>query len=47
VFDPDAPWVVEPERFLSKSRNTPFAGRQLRGRVLLTLVGGNRVYAAP
>ena len=47
VFDPSATWVVEPERFLSKSRNTPFAGRQLRGQVVLTLVGGDRVYVAP
>jgi dihydroorotase len=47
VFDPEAAWVVEPEKFLSKSRNTPFGGGQLRGRVLLTLVGGKRVYAAP
>ncbi len=44
VFDPDATWIVEPERFLSKSRNTPFVGKRLRGRVLMTLVGGDRVH---
>jgi dihydroorotase len=40
VFDPEARWVVRPERFLSKSRNTPFGGRELTGRTELTLVGG-------
>lgn len=40
VLDPEALWTVEPSRFRSKGRNTPFAGRSLRGRVELTLVGG-------
>ncbi len=40
VFDPKRPWTVEPERFLSRSRNTPFAGRRLPGRAVLTLLGG-------
>lgn len=40
VFDPDAAWTVDPERFHSKSRNTPFAGRTLRGRVLHTFLRG-------
>lgn len=46
VFDPRAEWVVEPERFLSKSRNTPFAGWTLRGRPLLTIVGGRILFDA-
>jgi dihydroorotase len=46
VFDPAAEWVVDPARFRSKSRNTPFGGRQLRGRVVLTLVGGELVWDA-
>jgi dihydroorotase len=41
VFDPDEEWVVDPASFLSKSRNTPFAGRRLRGRARLTIVGGH------
>jgi dihydroorotase len=45
VFDPDAPWTVDPERFQSKSRNTPFGGWKLRGRVERTLVEGRTVYA--
>jgi len=44
VFDPAAEWTVEPDRFLSKSRNTPFAGWTLRGRVMLTIVGGRVIY---
>ena len=44
VFDPTAEWDVRPERFLSKSRNTPFAGRRLRGRAETTIVGGAVVY---
>ena len=39
LFDPDERWTVDPARFLSKGRNTPLAGRTLRGRVRPTLVG--------
>jgi dihydroorotase len=46
VFDPAAEWVVDATRFQSRSRNTPFAGWRLRGRVLLTLVGGELVWDA-
>ncbi len=46
VVDPDARWTVDPAQFVSKSRNTPFAGRDLVGRVELTLVDGNVVYSA-
>jgi dihydroorotase len=44
VLDPDAEWVVEPERFRSKGRNTPLGGMRLRGKVLLTVVGGAIVF---
>lgn len=44
VFDPTAEWVVDPKRFLSKSRNTPFTGWRLRGRPALTIVGGRIVW---
>jgi dihydroorotase len=40
VFDPSAAWSVDPKRFRSRSRNTPFSGWDLRGRALLTIVGG-------
>jgi dihydroorotase len=44
VFDPGAAWVVDPAEFRSKSRNTPFAGWELKGRVERTLVGGVSVF---
>ena len=40
VLDVTARWTVDPALFHSKSRNTPFAGRKLTGRAVLTLVGG-------
>lgn len=43
VCDPRREWVVEPERFYSKGRNTPFAGWKLRGKMLHTLVSGRFV----
>ena len=45
VFDPQREWVVEPERFASKGRNTPLAGRTLRGQVVATVYSGRIVYA--
>ena len=44
VFDPAAAWTVDPARFFSKSRNTPFAGRTLKGLVRWTIVGGAVVH---
>ncbi|MBM3476911.1 MAG: dihydroorotase [Armatimonadetes bacterium] len=40
VFDPQAKWTVDPQAFLSKGRNCPFAGREVYGRVWTTFVGG-------
>ena len=44
VFDPEAEWTVEPSQFLTKGRNTPYAGMTLRGRAMCTIVGGNVVH---
>lgn len=44
VIDAARPWVVEPARMLSKSRNTPFAGRRLPGRAVLTIRDGRVIY---
>ena len=44
LIDPAATWLVDPARLHSLSRNTPFAGWTLKGRVVKTLVGGNVVY---
>ena len=43
VIDPDATWTVDAARLASRSRNTPYAGRQLRGRVRHTIVRGEPV----
>ncbi len=44
ILDPEAEWTVDPGRFYSKSRNTPFGGRKLRGRAETTIVRGRVVY---
>lgn len=44
VFDPDAEWVVDPSRFKSKGRNTPYTNQTLRGRTYWTIVGGRVVH---
>ena len=44
IFDPDAEWVVDTEEFVSKGKNSPLHGATLRGRVEMTLVGGEVVY---
>jgi dihydroorotase len=46
VLDVTASWTVDPLMFFSKSRNTPFAGRALAGRAVLTVVGGLVVHQA-
>jgi dihydroorotase len=45
IFDPKKKWIFEAARSLSKSRNTPFDGRQLQGKVVATIVGGRVVYS--
>lgn len=45
-FDPDEPFVVDPERLHSRCRNTPFDGALLQGVVKLTMVGGAIVHEA-
>ena len=41
VFDPNAKWQVEPETLASKSRNTPYVGMTLRGKVRHTIFNGD------
>lgn len=43
VFDPSERWQLEPSRLSSRSRNTPWAGRSLVGRVRHTVFGGEAV----
>ncbi|MBJ7270821.1 MAG: dihydroorotase [Ilumatobacteraceae bacterium] len=40
VFDPELTWSVDPDRLASKSTNTPYAGKTLRGRVRHTIFKG-------
>jgi dihydroorotase len=44
VIDPNLCWTVEPARFRSRSRNTPFAGMRLQGKAILTIVAGEIVF---
>lgn len=45
LFDPAAPVVIDADALRSKSKNTPFDGRRLQGRVKASYVGGRRVFA--
>lgn len=44
LFDPNAPYVLDRFKLLSKSKNTPFDGCRMEGKVLATFVGGTQVY---
>jgi len=44
VFDPKKKWTFEAAKSLSRSRNTPFDGWQLTGKVVATILGGRIVY---
>jgi len=44
IFDANEEWIVDPNRFMSKARNTPFAGMKLRGKVKYTISRGAVVY---
>ena len=44
LFDPDKPFVLDRFKLQSKSKNTPFDGARLQGKVLATYVAGNEVY---
>lgn len=46
IFDAEAPVKIDRTKFRSKSKNTPFNGWDLKGRVLYTIVGGKVVYSA-
>ncbi len=44
AFDTESEWIVDPDRFRSRGRNTPFAGWRLRGRAVYTIAGGRVAY---
>ncbi len=43
IIDPGLEWTVDPSKFKSKGRNTPFAGRELKGKAVYTIVKGKVV----
>jgi dihydroorotase len=45
IFDPNESWTIDPAKFRSKGRNTPFSGMEVKGRVKYTIVGGKIIYA--
>jgi dihydroorotase len=44
IVDQNEQWEIDPSKFRSKSRNTPFAGWKVKGRVKTTIVGGRVVF---
>ena len=44
IVAPDEEYVINPEEFLSKGRNTPFGGKKVKGRVYMTLCEGEITY---
>jgi dihydroorotase len=44
LFDTEARWKVDPPKFVSKGRSTPFAGWELVGATAATIVAGDIVW---
>jgi len=44
IADTGANWKVEPEKFKSRGKCSPFAGRTLRGKIIMTLNAGKIVF---
>ena len=44
LFDPDLKWTVDVNRLHGKSKNTPFKGMTLKGKVLTTIFHGKKVF---
>ena len=44
LVEPEARWTIDPSKLWSKSGNTPFAGREVTGRVAMTMCGGKVVH---
>jgi len=47
IFDPDFEWIYTEDKIKSKSKNSPFLNRKLKGKVLLTISKGKIVYKEP
>lgn len=46
LINPGKPWVCDADALVSGSKNTPFDGRRLQGKAMVTIVGGKVVYKA-
>jgi len=46
LVDPEEHWTIDASRLRSKSKNTPFLGRTVKGRVKMTMIAGNIVFDA-
>jgi dihydroorotase len=46
IVDADSHWICDPQKFVSKGKNTPFSGWDFQGRVTHTLIDGDIVYQA-
>ena len=44
IFDPELEYIYEEKDIISKSKNSPFIGKKLKGQVMFTIVNGNIVY---
>ncbi|NCX57454.1 MAG: dihydroorotase [Rhodobacteraceae bacterium] len=44
IFDTDVPFILDRERLRSKSKNTPFDGHKMQGRVMQTIVNGKTIF---
>jgi dihydroorotase len=44
ILDPERIWIYDPAKGYSKSRNSPWAGQEMTGRAIATIVGGQLVY---
>lgn len=44
IIDPDYKWQIDPQKFYSKSKNSPFANFDVKGKALRTIIAGKSVY---
>jgi dihydroorotase len=44
IFDPTKEWLIDSRDFASKGKNTPFNGRRIKGKVMITIAGGQIAY---
>jgi dihydroorotase len=44
IIDPHAVWTIEPSRLRTKSHNTPFLHREVKGRVCMTIAAGRVIF---